>query len=330
VQLLNLTKEILFSNNPSIFLDEPERREEILTSFRRSLFNYSANIEDINRAAFLAMSSIYRDPFSSQPCNDDHPIIKEFIFLYAEVVTRILQEKHAEALSTLPSLQEFESWCLEVVQKDESNEQNPLFGFLQSQADLEQLKEYCLQESPFDMFFSDLINSMQSGHYDSEREEMLENLWDEMGHGSRDKFHRNMRIHMMKAFDIPLTYHLDEIEYFDVSQLILANYYLLCAHSRRGMPILVGMMLATECMVPGRLEKQIAGWLRCGADKNQIDYLIEHVHVDAEHAKGWMNNVVLPLVKKNPAIIEPLALGIFFRLTAATDVCHAMYKHLQR
>ncbi|GAA5213712.1 iron-containing redox enzyme family protein [Corallincola platygyrae] len=330
MQLFELTKEILFSTDPSLYLSDLEKRNEVVSLVIDKVNNYEDNRVEVNRAVFLALSAIYRDPFTAESCNDDHPILKELIHRYQLKICQDASKKHAGLLSSLPSAENFEEWCIDIVQKDESNVGHPLFIFLQKDSTLAQLREYIAQESPFDMYFSDIISSMQAGHYAGEREEMLENFWDEMGHGAKENFHRNMRVDMMNAFDIPLSLHLEDIEYFDVSQLVLANYYLMCVHSRRTQNILIGMMLATECMVPGRLEMQIAGWLRNGASKDQIKYLIEHVHVDEEHAKGWMKHVVLPLIQKDQALCQDIVLGIMLRLDAATEVCDAMYAHLRK
>lgn len=330
MNLHKIVEEIIFSNNKDIFWSNQSERNTTIDFISERLNNYDQHELEINRALYLAASAIYRNPFSKPPINDDHPLLKDLIRKYEHIIHSKLKTKREDILSRLPSADEFESWCHKIVENDRSNQDHPLFAFLQTEANIDQLRQFFLQESPFDMFFSDLVASMQPGHYDDEREEMLENFSDEMGHGDKQKFHRNMRVHMMKAFDISLNDHLDNIELFDLSQLILANYYLISAHSRRGQIQLVGMMLATECMVPGRLEKQITGWLRNGAKKDDINYLIEHVHVDAEHAKGWMNNVVMPLIKTNPEYIHNIALGMVMRLEAAGNVCDSMFNYLRQ
>lgn len=219
----------------------------------------------------------------------------------------------------------FEEWVVKLVKDHESNVTHPLFGFFEKDATLNQLKDFISQETPFDIIFADLLALMLCGVYGPEKSEMLDNFWDEMGHGVEEKMHRNMRINMMEMFGISDADYIQTPELYCTEELALANLYMNAAADRGEHIQLIGMMLATENMVPGRLQCQIKGWNRVGIDASDIGYLIEHTVVDVEHAEGWMENVVKPLIAKDKGNIVDLTLGVMRRLGAAGDVCNHFY-----
>jgi hypothetical protein len=88
------------------------------------------------------------------------------------------------------------------------------------------------------------------------------------------------------------------------------------------------MMLATELMVPGRLDQQIAGWRRVGLKDESMRYLLEHTVVDVEHANGWMHEVVLPMLERRPDLMADVVLGMARRLAYAAQVCDGMMAFL--
>ncbi|WP_423907987.1 iron-containing redox enzyme family protein [Candidatus Spongiihabitans sp.] len=86
--------------------------------------------------------------------------------------------------------------------------------------------------------------------------------------------------------------------------------------------------LATELMVPGRMEKQVDGWRRIGLADNDMIYLIEHITVDIEHANGWMHEVVLPMIGHYPNTVIDIVLGVERHLDHAVAVLDKMMTHL--
>ena len=55
-----------------------------------------------------------------------------------------------------------------------------------------------------------------------------------------------------------------------------------------------------------------------------MQYLIEHTVVDPLHAHGWMENVVLPLLRAQPQLMPDIVLGMLRRLEYAGAVCDRM------
>ncbi|MDD0976653.1 iron-containing redox enzyme family protein [Pseudomonas fontis] len=232
-------------------------------------------------------------------------------------------------LGNLPTAANFEAWSNSVCQAHRSNVSHPLFDFLKNQASFAQLREFISQETPFDIHFGDILAMMLPGVYGGAKAEFSKNFWDEMGHGEVPRAHRQMRLEMTSAIDVDPDAYLHNIEMFCLEELRLANMYFKGAFNRSKLFQAIGMMLATELMVPGRLEQQIQGWRRVGLEDSTMAYLLEHTVVDVEHAAGWLNEVVLPLVQQRPQAIHDIAFGMLQRLEYAADVCDHMLVHLQ-
>jgi hypothetical protein len=89
------------------------------------------------------------------------------------------------------------------------------------------------------------------------------------------------------------------------------------------------MLLATELVVPGRIDRQIDGWRRTGLADPEMHYLLEHVTVDVEHARGWLDHVVTPLAGARPDLLPEVALGVLRRLAEALAVCERAVRELR-
>ena len=139
---------------------------------------------------------------------------------------------------------------------------------------------------------------------------MAENLWDEWGHGFVEGFHRNIRLKMMRHAGIEIDdtrllaseYLPEEVEHF--------NAYALNGAVRRLNLRLVGMMYSTEFLVPLQLRSVIAGWRRVGAKDVEIQYLLDHFEGDVEHAAGWADSVVRPIISRNEIAQREMLIGV--------------------
>ncbi|AKF43782.1 iron-containing redox enzyme family protein [Pseudomonas fragariae (ex Marin et al. 2024)] len=233
-------------------------------------------------------------------------------------------EQYANFFGGLPQAEHFESWANKQCETHRSNLFHPLFSYLRDSATRLQLTEFLVQETPFDVHFGDILAKMLPGVYGDAKTEFSKNFWDEMGCGDTSEMHRQLRVDMIKSLGVCEDVHLLEIERFCVEELRLANMYFHTAYNRALLPQAIGMMLATELMVPGRLDQQIEGWRRVGLSDIDMRYLTIHTVVDVEHAAGWMNEVVKPLIMKDPSFIPAIAFGMARRLEHAAQVCDHM------
>ena len=215
----------------------------------------------------------------------------------------------------------FAGWAKDVCMGHASGVTHPLFDFLASDASFAQLRWFSAQETPFDIHFGDLVALLLPGVHGEPKMELAGNFWDEMGNGKLQSTHRQLRLRMMGKIDVPLDGYLTDVDWFWLEELRLANMYFQTSADRRLAPQAIGMLLATELVVPGRIDRQVDGWRRVGLSDEDIHYLLEHVTVDVAHAQGWLDHVVMPLLVTNPELLPEVAIGVLRRLDAALDVC---------
>lgn len=239
------------------------------------------------------------------------------------------EARFAGLFGALPDAQGFAQWAEAKCREHRSNVTHPLFTFLRDGASRAQLAEFILQETPFDIHFGDILAKMLPGVYGRFKAELTSNFWDEVGCGDATQMHRQLRLDMTRALGVPDDIYFDAPR-FCVEELRLANMYFHAVFNRALLPQAIGMLLATELMVPGRLDYQIVGWRRTGWPDADMSYLLIHTVVDVEHANGWMNEVVTPLLEQCPELVAPMALGMMRRLEYAAAVCDRMMKLLPR
>jgi pyrroloquinoline quinone (PQQ) biosynthesis protein C len=215
----------------------------------------------------------------------------------------------------------FGRWATEVCEKHASGVTHPLFDFLAEKATFEQLRDFLGQETPFDIHFGDLVALLLPGIHGGQKIELAGNFWDEMGNGHLARTHRQLRLDMMARVGIPAQDYLSNVDGYWVEELRMANMYFQTSSDRSLAPQSIGMLQATELVVPGRLERQIEGWRRVGLTDGEMIYLLEHVTVDVEHAEGWLNHVIAPLAAERPDMLPEVGIGILRRLDCALAVC---------
>jgi pyrroloquinoline quinone (PQQ) biosynthesis protein C len=240
------------------------------------------------------------------------------------------RRRFAEQLAGVPPVEQFADWATARIQAHAGNVDHELFSFLRDRATRAQLTEFQLQETPFDIYFGDIIALMLPGVYGPLKMELVSNYFDEMGCGDVGMVHRSLRLHMMTQIGIDHDIVKKDLDVFCLPQLRLANMYFDAVLNREKLYQAIGMLLATELMVPGRLEYQIEGWKRTGLADESMQYLQLHTLVDITHAEGWMRNVVVPLLAQDPAAMKPMTLGMYRRLVYAADVCDYMLADLRR
>jgi pyrroloquinoline quinone (PQQ) biosynthesis protein C len=222
----------------------------------------------------------------------------------------------------------FGRWAEDVCAGHASGPAHPLFDLLEHRATFEQLRTFLAQETPFDVHFGDLVALLLPGVHGEQKIELAGNFWDEMGQGNVEITHRQLRLTMMSRVGIPAEEYLGEIDGYWVEELRLANMYFQTSADRRLAPQAVGMLLATELVVPGRIDRQVAGWRRVGLADADMRYLLEHVTVDVEHAQGWLDHVIVPLANERPDLLGEVAVGVLRRLDQALRVCDRAVREL--
>jgi pyrroloquinoline quinone (PQQ) biosynthesis protein C len=301
-------------------LTELERRtdEAVLRAFRDG--DEAAEL-DVHRFLYEVNAHRILPPWSEHWHDYEHPVI---LAAHRQAQEAWLERDRAlfAAGPEVPSTPEgFAIWAAKVCENHSSGVTHPLFGFLADEASFEQLRCFSAQETPFDIHFGDLVALLLPGVHGGQKIELAQNFWDEMGNGRVEVTHRQLRLNMMRRVGIPLDGYLTDIDWFWLEELRLANMYFQTSADRRLAPQAVGMLLATELVVPGRIDRQIDGWRRVGLTDEEMHYLLEHVTVDVAHAQGWLDHVVAPLAASHPELMPEVAIGVLRRLDAALRVC---------
>jgi pyrroloquinoline quinone (PQQ) biosynthesis protein C len=175
---------------------------------------------------------------------------------------------------------------------------------------LAQLAGLLNAENLCDLNFVHLIALLMPGASGTPAAELATNLWDELGHGNASAFHRESRLEMMRNVGAirdaapsmrPEDYLPEEVEHF--------NAYALSGTIRSCSLRAIGMMFATEFLVPQQMGAVIAGWRRNGLPDAKMRYLIGHYEGDIDHADGWGDRVVIPLVDMVPGARQEIYVG---------------------
>lgn len=260
-------------------------------------------------------------PWSPHWHDYEHPVLLGAYRKANEAWIEQERRRHGARLDVPADAEGFVAWATEVCESHASGVAHPLFSFLADEATFGQLRHFILQETPFDIHFGDLLALLLPGVHGDQKIELAGNFWDEMGRGKVTETHRQLRLSMMERVGIAPESYLEGIERFWVQELRLANMYFQASADRRLASQSIGMLMATELVVPGRIDRQIDGWRRVGVRDEEMRYLLEHVTVDVGHAQGWLDNVVIPLARQRPDLLHEMAIGVLRRLDAALAVC---------
>ncbi len=260
-------------------------------------------------------------PWSGHWQDYEHPVLLAAHRRANEAWLAQQRAVYSTRLDVPTTAEAFVAWATEVCETHASGVTHPLFSFLAEKATFEQLREFLGQETPFDIHFGDLLALLMPGVHGGPKVELAGNFWDEMGRGRVQATHRQLRLSMMDRVGVACDGYLTDVEHFWLEELRLANMYFQTSADRRLAPQAIGMLMATELVVPGRIDRQIDGWRRVGLTDQEMHYLLEHVTVDVEHAQGWLENVVIPLAEERPDLLPEMAVGVLRRLDGALGVC---------
>ncbi|QDE91092.1 hypothetical protein BHS06_20135 [Myxococcus xanthus] len=288
-----------------------------------------AALTEAHRVLYAINMALLTAPWSVERLNVGDPLFGQMKSILEKCWHQASRKKYAPILAALPPASQFRDWVTQRVQSHPSNVTHPIFAFLRDQATFEQMREFILQETPLESLFGDIIALMMPGVYGGIKLELAKNFWDEVGHAQDERVHRNMRFRLMEFLDLPKDVYTHKFDLLVREELALVNMYMSMATNRSRLTEILGALLATETMIPGRFEWQIQGWRRLGVGDKPLEYLLEHTTVDVEHANAWMGEIILPLLERNPAVMPDIVLGILLRLDTAGAVIDRLYPHIK-
>jgi len=194
-----------------------------------------------------------------------------------------------------------------------------VFDFMKNEASRPQIIKYFTTDYALNMRFYDLIVLSLVGIDEDVRTEVARNFWDEMGQGNPARAHVRLYRDLLDYLGI-----LDGPEQF-VDMLGwegLSGYNLLLyfAFNRREYFHSIGALAITELSDPDQYVKLLAGCRRVGigADRPSVlDYYSGHVEVDALHGDGWIDNVIVPVLRRHPGEAKAVLEGAVMRLNSS-------------
>lgn len=288
-----------------------------------------AALTEAHRVLYVINMAQLTAPWTVERLNVGDPLFSQLKGILEKCWHQASKKKYAPIIDALPPAAQFREWVTQTVRSHPSTVTHPIFGFLRDKANFEQMREFFLQETPLEALFGDIIALMMPGVYGGIKLELAKNFWDEVGHAEDARVHRNMRFELMDYLGLPSNVYTDRIDLLIREELALVNMYMSMAMNRSRLTEILGALLATETMIPGRFEWQIEGWRRLGVGDKQLAYLLEHTTVDVEHANAWMGEIIVPLLERNPAVMPEIVLGILLRLDTAGAVVDKLNDHVR-
>lgn len=196
-----------------------------------------------------------------------------------------------------------------------------IFAFMKTDANRDQIVKYFTTDYALNMCFYDLIVLSLVGIEEDVRPEVSHNFWDEMGQGNFKRTHvqlyRNL-LNYLGVNDKPETF----VAALGWEGLSGYNQLLRFALTRQDYFRSIGALAITELSDPEQYAKLIHGCHRVGIGADNpgvLDYYSEHVEVDALHGDGWIDNVIVPILRRYPEQADAIIEGAVMRLNASKD-----------
>jgi hypothetical protein len=200
---------------------------------------------------------------------------------------------------------------------------DPLFGWLETEASLEQLKWFLTQEAAGEAGFDDLVAMTQVKLPARPKLELARNYWDEMGRGVEAGMHGPMLDRTVQGLGLT-----PSIEGTLWQSLCLANTMTALATTRRYVYQSIGALGVVELTAPTRVACVDAGLKRLAVAPEQRKYFALHAQLDVEHSRAWNAEALAPLVEADPGCARLIAEGAIMRLSCGEECFDAYRAHL--
>jgi hypothetical protein len=202
---------------------------------------------------------------------------------------------------------------------------HPLYGeYIAHRADVRDLAFFMIQEASLDPRFDDILALLQIGMPALHKLELAGNYQDEMGNGLLEDVHTVMFSRVLAALGVDT----EAIRTHMLTAALAAGNLSACmALVRRHRHKAIGYFGVTEYLAPRRFKHVVAAWRRNALPTDGIRYHQAHIGIDAQHAQGWMQNVIAPMVDACPEEGLHIALGVAIRLNSSQRTLDAILDH---
>ena len=247
--------------------------------------------------------------------NRDHAMSE----LEGSFLEALRQQIRAAAAAVPTEPEEFISWY-EGLEAQGPGQHDPLFSWLASEADLEQMRWYLTQEAAGEAGFDDLTAFTQVKMPSRIKLELARNYWDEMGRGNIKGMHGPMLSRLVEVLELTPSTGSTVSE-----SLALANAMTAMATRRDFAWHALGALGAIELTAPGRSTAIAVGLKRLGVAAKDRLYFELHATLDVKHSQTWNAEAILPAVSENPQRATAIAEGALMRLTCGAR-CFERYR----
>jgi len=262
--------------------------------FQRSLSAYNARRLDPSTGSTLWKEDL---------CTEGEFALAESLYIEA------VREKVAPLLADVPDDPvAFIDWY-EDLQIKGPGQGDQLFPWLEQSCTIEQMKWFLFQEVAGEAGFEDLLALTQVKMSIRPKLEMARNYWDEMGRGREKGMHGPLLQRLSDYFDL----HPTAVDVVPES-VALGNAMIALARHRRYAFQSVGALGVIEMTAPWRADCVNKGLKRLRIPTRKRLYFAVHAVLDVKHSEEWNREVLLPLVKEDPARARPIAEGAIIRL----------------
>lgn len=281
---------------------------------------YVNNNQTALAALHECLAIIYRNEFEcariEQVNTDRRPIVSDVQSVLESAMLQFEMKGLSDAdISDFPANgKEYVKWLKKLVSKSPSSVHPFYTQFLSEDASAADIKYYLIQETNLDPKFDDILAFMQIGLPVGQKLELAKNYFDEMGNGVEAEVHSRMFAETLKAAGVEDS---DFSSAMLLQSIVSGNVSSCLALSRRHYFKAVGYFGVTEYLAPRRFKHVIKAWERNNLPSHGIQYHKLHVYIDTEHANGWFNNVVAPLVDQDPRIGREIAAGALIRINSS-------------
>lgn len=213
----------------------------------------------------------------------------------------------------------FVGW-FEDLRESGPGQRDPLFPWLETSADLEQMRWYLRQEAAGEAGFDDLTAFTQVKLPERTKLELARNYWDEMGRGNAKGMHGPMLQRLVEELGLD-----PKIEETVWESLALANAMTAMATRRDYAWHSVGALGVIELTAPGRSAAVAAGLKRLGIAGKVRSYFDLHATLDVKHSAAWNTEAIEPAVAEDPRRAIAIAEGALIRLNCGAR-CFERYR----
>ena len=186
---------------------------------------------------------------------------------------------------------------------------DPLFPWLATTANAQQMKWFLLQEVAGEAGFDDLLAMTQVKMPVQAKLEMARNFWDEMGRGREKAMHGPMLERLARYFELAPTPDTVVPE-----SLALGNTMMALARHRRYAFHSTGALGVIEMTAPTRAGFVDQGLRRLSIPPKKRRYFALHAVLDVKHSEEWNREVLRPLVAEDPRRARAIGEGAILRL----------------